>query len=148
MKTLDVLREEMTECGLTEYFDAMAPLARNAVRITLEVQDDEDLPIGVSKLGGSPDLPAGVKWFRTSKTDIPMSFIGQVNFAEAAPYDHENKLPAKGMLYFFYDCSPDGMPWGFGPEDSDGWKVFFYDGDLSVLSRQEAPRIWRKMTTA
>ena len=139
MKTLDELREEMSESGLDAYFDAVAPFAKNSIRITLDVQDDEDLPVGISKLGGSADLPAGVEWFRTSKTDIPMSFIGQVNFAETAPYDQEHKLPTKGMLYFFYDCSPDGMPWGFGPDDSDGWKVYFYDGDLSALSRREAP---------
>lgn len=139
MKTLDELREEMSERGLDAYFDALAPLAKNALRVTLDIQDDEDLPVGVSKLGGSPDLPDGVEWFRTSKTDMPLSFIGQVNYAETAPYDLEHKLPTKGMLYFFYDCSPDGMPWGFGPEDSDGWKVYFYDGDLSALSRREAP---------
>ena len=139
MKTLDELREEMSERGLDAYFDAVAPFAKNSIRITLDVQDDEDLPVGISKLGGSADLPAGVEWFRTSKTDIPMSFIGQVNFAETAPYDQEHKLPTKGMLYFFYDCCPDGMPWGFGPEDSDGWKVYFYDGELSDLSRREVP---------
>lgn len=138
MKTLDELRDEMNERGLTGYFDAMAPLARNAVQITLDVQDGDNLPIGVSKFGGCPDLPAGVAWFRTG-ADIPMSFVAQINFAEAAPYDLENKLPKHGMLYFFYDCSPDGMPWGFDPEDADGWKVYFYEGDAASLSRRAVP---------
>ena len=140
MKTLEALREEMDERGLLGYYDAMAPLAKNSIQITLEEQeDDEDIPVGTSKFGGLPDLPDGMEWFRTAETDIPMSFVGQVNFSEAAVYDLEHKLPESGMLYFFYDCSPDGMPWGFNPEDSDGWKVFFYDGDLSTLSRCEAP---------
>ena len=138
MKTLDELREEMTESGLDAYFEALAPFAKNALQVTLNVQDDDDLPVGVSKFGGCPDLPAGVEWFRTG-ADIPMSFVAQVNFAEAAPYDLEHKLPKNGMLYFFYDCSPDGMPWGFDPENADGWKVYFHDGDPSALSRREVP---------
>lgn len=139
MTNLEQLREEMNESGLTAYFDALAPLAKNAIQITLDEQEDDDLPIGVSKFGGCPDLPEGVEWFRTVETDIPMSFIAQVNFAEAAPFDLEQKLPRKGMLYFFYDISPDGMPWGFDPKDADGWKVLFYDGDSAALSRREAP---------
>ena len=122
MKTLDELRDEMSERGLDAYFGALAPLAKNSIQVTLDIQDDDDLPIGVSKFGGCPDLPAGVEWFRTN-ADIPMSFVAQINFAEAAPYDLENKLPKNGLLYFFYDCSPEGMPWGFDPEDADGWKV-------------------------
>lgn len=136
MKTLEELREEMNGCGLSGYFDALAPLARNAVRITLGEEDD--LPIGVSKFGGCPDLPADAEWFRTSG-GIPMSFIAQVNFAEVAPFDLEHKLPEQGMLYFFYDCSPDGMPWGFDPEDFNGWKVLFCDVDPASLSRRDAP---------
>ena len=138
MKTLDELRDEMSERGLDAYFDALAPLAKNSIQITLDVQDDDDLPIGISKFGGCPDLPAGVEWFRT-EADTPMSFVAQINFAEAAPFDLERKLPKQGMLYFFYDCSPDGMPWGFDPEDADGWKVYFHDGDPTVLSRREIP---------
>ena len=139
MKTLEQMKEELYERGLSAYFDALAPFVKQAIRITLDAQEDRDLPLGVSKFGGLPDLPDGVQWFRTRQNDIPMSFIAQVNFAQVAPFDPEHKLPEEGMLYFFYDCSPDGMPWGFNPEDSDGWKVFFYDGDLSSLSRREVP---------
>lgn len=139
MRTLNELQEEMEDRGLRAYFDTLAPLAKNAIHITLEEQGEADLPIGTSKFGGRPDLPEGVEWFRMDIADIPLSFIAQINFSEIAPYDLEHKLPEKGMLYFFYDCSADGMPWGFNPEDSDGWKVYFYDGDLSALSPAEAP---------
>lgn len=67
-----------------------------------------------------------------------MSFVAQINFAEVASLDFEHRLPERGILYFFYDCSIDGMPWGFDPEDSAGWKVSFYDGD-TPLSRTAAP---------
>ena len=137
--TLDALRDEMMDRGLSGYFDALAPLAKNAVQITLDVQEDERIPVGASKMGGSPDLPEDVAWFRNPKTDIPLSFVAQVNLAEAAQYDREHKLPERGMLYSFYDCSADGMPWGFDPEDGSGWAVYYHDGDPSGISRREAP---------
>ena len=141
MKTLEELKEEMSAFGLADYFDVLAPLAKQSIRITLDPRDENTLPIGVSKFGGCPDLPGDVAWFRRERANIPLSFIGQVNLAEIAPFDLEHKLPEGGMLYFFYDCSvaPDGMPWGFAPEDSDGWRVYFYDGDMSALSRKEPP---------
>lgn len=139
MKTLEQLKQEMCDRGLPGYYEVLAPFAKNAVRITLGQQSDASIPIGCSKFGGCPDLPDGVVWFRNPETEVPMSFIGQINFAETAPYDFEHKLPDHGILYFFYDCSPDGMPWGFNPEDSSGWKVFFHEGSLSALSRTDAP---------
>ena len=141
MKTLEELKEEMSASGLADYFDVLAPLAKQSIRITLDPRDENTLPIGVSKFGGCPDLPCDVAWFRRERANIPLSFIGQVNLAEIAPFDLEHKLPECGMLYFFYDCStaPDGMPWGFAPEDSDGWRVYFYDGDMSALSRKAPP---------
>ena len=39
MKTLDNLKQDMSE---------------NALQISLDVQNDEDIPIGVSKFGGCP----------------------------------------------------------------------------------------------
>ena len=139
MKNLDDVRNELSAAGLADYFEALAPLAKNALRITPEAREDGEIPIGVSKFGGCPDLPEGVEWFRRNDTDAPLSFIGQINFAETAPYDLENKLPKTGMLYFFYDCCVDTMPWGFEPDDADGWRVHFYDGDPASLSRREAP---------
>ena len=103
MKTLHDLQNEMQACGLGDYFDALAPMARNAIRIHPEIQAEEEIPVGASKLGGCPDLPAGMSWFYTPHTDVPMSFVAQVNFAEAAPYDTEHQLPERGILYFFYD---------------------------------------------
>lgn len=139
MKTLADVKEEMAACGLSDYYNAFSPLAKNAVHITLDIQEDADIPAGASKFGGYPDLPADVDWFVNTDTGIPMSFVAQINFAEVTAFDLEHKLPEKGFLYFFYDCSADGMPWGFNPEDSDGWKVFYYNGDPAALIRKDAP---------
>lgn len=135
--TLEDLQKEMTGRGLASYFNATVSMAKNAIGITLKREDR--LPVGVSKFGGLPDLPSGTEWCRVAETGMPMSFVAQVNFGETAPFDRDGKLPSRGILYFFYDCSPDGMPWGYAPEHRSGWKVFYYDGDPNRLSPAAPP---------
>ena len=130
---MERIREEMLEAGLAGHYEALAPFARRAVYMELE---EGDCDTGMSKMGGEPDLPAGMEWPRTEE-GIPLSFIAQINFAEVYPHDMGTELPEKGMLWFFYDCSDEGMPWGFDPEDSDGWRVFFREN--AELERIEAP---------
>ena len=139
MKTLKDIESLLTAHGLTGYYEKIVHAVRSSVRITLESASDERIAIGASKMGGLPDLPKTVDWFRQGQTNTPLSFICQINFAEVKPYDNENKLPASGILYFFYDCSMDGMPWGFDPKDISGKVVYYYDGDLADLERKEAP---------
>ena len=139
MKNLKDIESLLVAHGLSGCYDKIKEAVRSSVHIELESAGDENIAIGVSKMGGLPDLPKSVDWFRQELTDIPLSFICQINFAEVKPYDIEDKLPVSGILYFFYDCSMDGMPWGFDPKDADGKVVFYYDGDLSELERKEAP---------
>jgi len=137
--TLDHLKALYAQHGLTRCFNALKAHARNAVRMSPEAQADGSIPVGASKYGGCPDLPEGIDWFRNEDTDAPLSFVCQINLAEAHPFDEEQQLPASGMLYLFYDCSEDGMPWGFDPKDASGWKVCYHDGDASGLVRQQPP---------
>ena len=133
MKTLNELKQEMTEAGLFGYAEALTPYAKQAVYMELEEGEAEP---GCSRMGGEPDLPDGVEWPRT-QSGVPLTFIAQISLREVHPFDAEGKLPAEGMLWFFYDCSEDGMPWGFDPEDRDGWRVIYSaEGDLA---RREAP---------
>lgn len=139
MKTLKEMEALLMDYGLSGYDEQIKEAVRSSVHIIPEPAGDERIPIGASKMGGLPDLPKGVDWFRQELTDIPLSFICQINFAEVKPYDAEDRLPVNGILYVFYDCSMYGMPWGFDPKDSDGKVVYYYDGDLSQLERKEAP---------
>ena len=118
---MEQLKQEMLEHGLGGLFEALSPYAKNAVYMELE---EEDCGLGESKMGGEPDLPVGLEWPRTSG-GMAMTFITQINFAEVHPFDLDGKLPESGMLWFFYDCSDEGMPWGFDPKDADGWKVLY-----------------------
>lgn len=137
MEKLAITYSCMEEFGLQDYFDRIVPYLKSALTMDLTVAEDEDIPIGVSKLGGLPDLPENVDWFRNPATGEPLSFICQINFQELKSLDEANKLPAKGMLYLFYDCS--GESWGFAPEDAAAQKVYYYSGSRNNLERKEPP---------
>ena len=130
--------------------DKLCLLLRNGIRI-LATEATRDIPIGQSKLGGCPDLPAGVSWptvkieiptpteaFLRSEPDLPrlppdgivsLPFVAQINLSEARESDIDGKLPGSGMLFFFYN--PDGYPSDTGNKASvenmlTGFRYDFY----------------------
>lgn len=119
-------------------------VVRNAVKIDLE-ESRVTLETGASKVGGKPDLPPDLQWFYYTGESYdgkaasrPLIFLAQINCEEMAEYDLEKRLPEKGMLYYFYDM--ETQPWGFGPKDKGGAKVYYYDGNLSVLKQTDFPK--------
>lgn len=89
------------------------------------------LPVGSSKFLGNPDVWEGFEWPAIScdGENYDLTFMCQINCAEAAPFDKDGILPKTGMLYFFYDL--DEMPWE--PSDPDAARVIYYDGDTAAL---------------
>jgi uncharacterized protein YwqG len=91
-------------------------------------------PLGVTRLGGLPDLPPGMAW--PVVDGVLLEFVGQFRLADLAPYDAEERLPPTGMLYFFFD----GMLTGYGRgEGQDRCAVLYYDGPLDALERRAEP---------
>lgn len=80
-----------------------------AVRLVPQPAGDE-LPLGTTRVGGRPDLPAGARWPRCRRADAPFRFVMQVNLAEVAPFDVAGVLPPAGLLSFFYASNPDDWP--------------------------------------
>ena len=105
------LEQTLSAHGLHHYWQTVKPLVRNA--ITFTTHKAEHIPLGASRLGGDPDLPPHIDWPYNGKT--PLSFIAQINFADSKPHDHDDRLPASGILYLFYDCEAEN--WGFDPKD-------------------------------
>ena len=64
--------------------------------------------------------------------EYDLSFIGQINLAEATKFDKDGVLPKNGMLYFFYDL--DEMP--HDPSDESACRVIYHesDDDLHAIS--------------
>lgn len=138
MKTIQDVNSALNSYGLSAYSMLIEAVVKDAIHIELNSAHEEEIPLGASKMGGLPDLPDGVEWFRHKLTNNPLSFVCQINFAETMPYDQAHKLPDHGILYFFYDASMD-MPWGFDPNDGDGRVLYYYEGDLSNLKQASAP---------
>ncbi len=120
---------------LVRIWDLVEPKLTNSIHIHPKLADEKSINIGASKIGGSPDLPRDIMWFEFNQK--PMSFLAQINLSEVFEFDIDNKLPANGILYFFYDADQD--VWGFDPKDKDGSKVFYDDGNISQLERKEKP---------
>lgn len=97
-------------------------------------QERAELPLGTTKLGGQPDLPAEVGWPKWRGQ--PQAFIAQVNLGDVSPFDPDQLLPQAGLLSFFYD-SDDGVD-GLRSEDRGGWRVVFVPSG-SNLSRRPFP---------
>jgi hypothetical protein len=92
---------------------------------------------GGSRIGGLPDLPAGVPWpLRApargrSPESPPMSFVLQVNLAEVAELDANKVLPPEGLLTLFYYWDDDA--------GGDAGRILFFPAPLPELRRPTAP---------
>lgn len=134
--TPEELQERLHAIGLHAYWQAAQTHVRNAIHMqTRAIKTLDDLPLGASRIGGVPDLPPGVDW--PMRGHWPLSFIAQINLAESHPFDTEQRLPARGMLYLFYDTQD--MPWGFDPKDCTSFKVLYLEVDASALVRTAQP---------
>jgi len=88
----------------------------------------------LSKLGGQPDVDPSFQW--PSWKGRPMSFLAQIDLSSLPRLSGFDKLPASGLLSFFYD--QEQSTWGFDPNDLGSWKVIFHENTQS-LSRAELP---------
>lgn len=108
--------------------EVIKPLEKNEIIMkTMEnkkVESPDDC-----KLGGKLYLPADFEWptFKSADDGItrPLSFFCQINLAQVKPYDKDNVLPGRGMLYFFYECASSA--WGFDPADNGAARVFYFE---------------------
>jgi hypothetical protein len=102
------------------------------------------IPLGASRVGGVPDMPAGSSW-PVAPDGRPLTFLAQLDLADAAGPEPKRLLPARGYLYFFYDVQE--QPWGIEPQDCGRWRALFKEAAAGELTRtsfpQELPDDWR-----
>ncbi len=110
-------------------------LARPSIRLKASSVAESTVPMGASRLGGTPDLPTNIAW--PALNGVPQSFIAQLRLADVQPYDTEHKLPQSGMLWFFYDAKQE--TYGADPADQGGWRIYYVNGDQPALQRTAAP---------
>lgn len=119
-----------------------AQMQRNAIYLTYQTAA-EPLAVGISRFGGQPDVPADFVWPRYTGEDYqgvvaerPLSFMAQINLAEAAAFDKDGLLPKSGLLSFFYEMTTE--KWGFDPTDKGCSRVYYF-ADTAALTPSPFP---------
>lgn len=99
LKTLDDYNAMFKHIGYESLFDKVKPIFRTAIDISFT--EDVEETLGMSKLGGCPDLSKNIEWPVDAK-NIPQSFVGQINLSDVSEFDVDGLLPTKGLLSFFF----------------------------------------------
>jgi uncharacterized protein YwqG len=131
-KDIETLRETIRKFKLQRLEKKIVSLAKPAISMVTTAVDEQNLPLGTSKLGGLPDLPVGYSWpYHGAK---PLTFIGQFRLSELASHDTANILPSHGIIYYFYDTDEI-----LGGEYRDVWKVVYIADKHPPLIRTPHP---------
>jgi uncharacterized protein YwqG len=110
-------------------------IAESCLRFRSYPIQEEDLRLGSSKLGGSPDLPTGIPW--PTWNGRPLDFLLQLDLTEIPRNVADVLLPERGWLYFFYDI--ESNTWGFDVSHRGSWRVVFFAGDRETLCSRKRP---------
>jgi uncharacterized protein YwqG len=129
------LSKALRRLGLARYEAALSASARPAIRMRTVRCNDDDVPLGGSKLGGKPDLPAGVAWPHWEGR--PLNFIAQLDCSELQRFESAALLPPDGLLSFFYDA--EEQPWGHDSADAGAARVLHHAAN-GGLERRAKPR--------
>lgn len=96
-------RAKFLEAGISERADDFLALARPAIFFRPAPRIFEDnIPVGASKIGGRPDLPANLSWPKDLQfPDIPLTFLAQINLRDVPHSVLDIDLPQDGLLSAF-----------------------------------------------
>lgn len=132
---IEAFRDRLAAVGLAHAADDLVGLARPSCRLHPDSSIDA-ASVGISRLGGMPDLPLETPW--PMGPDTPLSFIAQINLADATAVLPPNSgVPTSGLLSFFYDAVEQSA-WGFTPGDDESWSVI-YSPDVAPCERRSWP---------
>jgi hypothetical protein len=100
--------EALEPCGLADHPAEVRALLWPSLRIHLIADEEPDEPdqppLGCTRFGGDPDLPATHAWPTIFGT--PLTFVAQFDLAELAGYPEACELPSDGLLSYFYAPIP------------------------------------------
>lgn len=96
--TQEDLRSLVERCGFGEAEAEIVALAEPVFHI-IAGPPARDAPLGATRLGGAPDLPAGAEW-PVGRFGTAM-FLGQFDLADVRVRTGSDLLPANGLLSLF-----------------------------------------------
>lgn len=121
-----------------EEFDIIKSMVQPAIEIISNQANN--IPIGASKIGGTPDLPSTFDWPKFESKS--MLFFAQINLSEISSYHRSDLLSKNGIIYFFaYFPKPEnefGAAYDF-LKDKKEYKILFYNGEISELKNTIFP---------
>ena len=125
MTAHETFQGKLAAAGLGHVAEKISQLARPCYRLRRKIGLEEQMPIGTSRLGGSPDVPAGFIWPQATNARKPedMEFVAQIRLADF-PAPLPEAAPQQGLLSFF-------TRW------SEGRVFYFPEG--TVLTRTFGP---------
>ncbi len=108
--------------GLSRLLKDIDDIARPSIRLLTTPVDESTLAIGISKIGGVPDLPSGLPWPECN--GLPQSFIAQIRLADvrrimaAGVFSSGKPLRDSNELHRLHHCrlqaslkpAPSGVP--------------------------------------
>lgn len=132
------LAERLRANRLARVVDDLLALAQPAIRLDLtQAADEATMPLGGSKVGGAPDLPADVEW-PTTDSGQPLPFIAQIRLADIAALDPQGDLPHDGLLSLFYAIN-DAEGELRVEDDATTWRIVWARDDAAPLARRPPP---------
>ncbi len=132
------LQAAFAAAGFSHLLPQMDLLVQPSLRLATTAADESTLPIGASKLGGQPDLPADVEW--PLWNGLPQSFLAQFRLPDLHSFLQgalAGALPEQGMLWFFYDARQE--TYGTEQADQGGWRVLYLNDAQPALQRRLPP---------
>lgn len=116
------LQDLLHAAGLTRVSSEIEQVALPSIRLRTHTVDETQLKPGITRFGGSPDVPPKWAWPEYNGSALP--FVGQISLAELASYTTVSPLPASGILSFFFDVEAFFETW---PRDPATWKVEYIE---------------------
>jgi uncharacterized protein YwqG len=132
------LQAALVAAGFSRLLPQMDALVQPSIRLATTAAHESALPLGASKVGGQPDLPADVEW--PVWKGLPQSFLAQVRLTDLQPLLQgrlAGALPAQGMLWFYYDAQQE--TYGETQADQGGWQVLYLRDAQPALQRRQPP---------
>jgi uncharacterized protein YwqG len=117
MSSRDELKRKLIDAGLGSVAEQIVQMARPCYRVVSTLAPEEQISLGASRFGGSPDVPADFAW------PEGLEFVAQIRLADL-PKPLPEVAPHDGLFSFF-------TRWNEG-------RVFYFP-EGTALQRTEMP---------
>jgi uncharacterized protein (TIGR02996 family) len=125
------LLAKLRDSALGPRADRILAAVRPAITFRNPRAPERSLPVGASKFGGRPDMPAGTKW--PEDDGEPLTFLLQLNLAELRVSPVARELPEAGLLSLFclYDYGTDFT--------KRNWRLLYFPDTSGLLRHEQHP---------